>query len=130
MTLKEITARVNYWRERLGPLGIAHYQMVVRWNEVPHGQKDSIAAVMCEEDYDIFALEISRSWVNEHTPREVDEVIVHELMHVVMHDVDFAVDQLEQFVPPEAWSMWESNYIHFVESMVRRLSTTITTIAR
>lgn len=126
ITKTQLARRVALWQKRLERAGVAHWELrdllIVPREEMPLGP--SVAAVHLPNDYDIFALHFSRESLDEmENQRQLDETIVHELVHVAMRSFDLAVSSAEDEFSPAAANEWNYRVKHererFVDGIAR-----------
>lgn len=117
--------RVDYWREVCEPLGLGHWRISVEIVDEPHGHSGSGAAVQPSEYYDSASIEFADVIFDTHTDTEIDEIIVHELMHIVMRDLFDALTEPQYMFGTPAWSAFRNRIDHETEGMIDRTARAI-----
>lgn len=90
MTPQVFEKRVDHWRVKLAPAGLSHWHFEF---EYPDGviednyDGEADACVRVHQTYDNARWEVGRA-VFSMTEDEVDKLIVHELLHVMMRDLN------------------------------------------
>ena len=124
LTQKQLQKRVEYWIKTLSPLGLGHFKVqgVHLVDETPGGP-GAQASVCTSSHYDSFEM-----WFREEGLEDsLDEVILHELLHVAMRDYDNTVDEaLDRWMPPATLAAFEEDVIYRVrEGFVERCARAI-----
>ncbi len=128
MTPAVLAIRVAYWQKRLEPLGLAHWKPEITIVEEPSNDAytEAKAAVSCSSHYDTFWLEFRKEWMDgEVDLEELDKVIIHELIHVAMRDVDYEIEKVGEFLGVASQEIWEDSVKHAREGLVERLARTL-----
>jgi hypothetical protein len=92
LTLAKLKKRVAYWNKRLEPLGITHWRITVEIHDDPFDDMPSATArTSTSHKYDSAWIQFQRSFLDEVEEtsdwQELDEVIIHELLHVAFRDL-------------------------------------------
>ena len=119
----QLAKRVEFWQKQLSGLGVGHWRIeqVSCVNEVP-GAQGSLAGVFPSGQYASATFWFQNEHIDNSTPREVDETIVHEWLHVVMRDLDAALDSVDEHLAPAVEEMWKSRVTHEREALVDMLA--------
>jgi len=122
----KLAQRVEFWRDRLVPLGLTHWRIerVSVVAETPNGQSAN-ASVQPSHTYDSVFFWFKEEFLQEASKRQVDETIIHEWMHVLMRDLDQAVEAVEDELSPASERQWAERIGHEREGLVDRLARTI-----
>lgn len=124
LDVRAIEEIVAEWQRRLG---LGNWQITVDWQTpAPPGEDgtETLADINRTSIYDYATLLLGPSW---HTwdRRCANLTIVHELCHMLIAEVWPAVEPVEEFVPPAAWSMFKARFDHVEEQIVDRLAATL-----
>jgi hypothetical protein len=125
VTLEEFTKRFKRWHKHplLAHLGVGHFECEgLLVTDTPFGEESSCASVRIDGLYDSFRVEIRTDWLRGATPEEADRVAVHELLHVVMRDLDTAYKQITETAGSTDSEDW---YNHEKEGLIDRVARTI-----
>jgi hypothetical protein len=127
MTMEELKDRVAYWQQVvLDPLGLGHWRTEVSIVEEPHGQGGSSAAAVQQSNaYDTAEIQFAQWAIDQQEPDELDEIIVHELLHMAFRDLWDAIVEPEYMFGKPAWSAHYNRLDHEMEGVVDRLSRSI-----
>lgn len=119
----QLARRVEKWRDRLGPLGLAHWRItcVAICDETPGGP-DAEATVRTSNTYDSCSFYFNSEFLEDCTEEELDETIIHEWLHVMMRDLDQAIHAIDFQLAPAAEDQWSSRIQHEREGLIDRLS--------
>ena len=63
--------------------------------------------------------------VDDSTPEELDQIILHEWMHVAMRDLDQAIEAVEDHLSYPVREVWENRVQHEREGLVDRMATAL-----
>ena len=121
MTRKQIEATVSEWQTRLGLDG---WKITVQYADMPG---EEWAKIEPFSSYDQAALTISVGYPN-WTPAVANVTIVHELLHLLVRDIDAVVEDARSQLHPQASVQVEKRYEHEVEGFVDRLAARIVEI--
>lgn len=117
--------RVDYWVDVCEPLGLGHWRIDVEIVEEPHGKMGSNAAVQLSGYYDNATIEFASIIFEEHGDEEIDEIIVHELLHIVFRDFWDAVTEPEYLFGKPAWTSHYNRLDHEAEGVIDRMARSI-----
>lgn len=118
MKKPEIEQTVRAWQTRLGLDG---WTIAIAFAEIPDNSYSQIAP---EDDYDRATLTISPSHINWTQPF-ANQTIVHELLHLLVRDIDVMVEDAREQLHPQASAQIEKRYEHEIEGLVDRLASRI-----
>lgn len=123
MTDAQLRKRIEAWQKRLAPLGVAHFRIdeVSITSDVP-GKLFSHAGCSVATDYDSCRFYFNRDYLDGASAAELDEVILHEWVHVAMRDLNNATDLAQEWFPSAAWRTHEEALEHAKESLVDRVA--------
>ena len=119
----ELTDRIDIWLERLKPLGLSHW--VINVSIVSDDELDANAACTCSRDYDTMWLEFRKGFLKEAEEEDIDRVIIHELVHAAMRNLDGAADGAAEHLALAHRMAWEKTLNHEREWFVEALARTI-----
>lgn len=123
---QQLDRRVRKWQKRLMPLGVAHFEIVyVEISDEIQGHANRQAEVSVERHYDNCGFEFKREFLDECSPSDLDQAIVHEWLHVAMRDHDNALEEVENWMPEKAYDAWHTHVLHEREGFVDRVATLI-----
>lgn len=118
-----LAERVEAWARRLPELGIAHWRIErVTMTDTMPDSPNAKASVQVSTDYDSFTIYFRNGWLEECSATELDEVIVHELMHVAMRNLDHVAEGVESWMPEKTYDDWAEAFNHEREGHVDRLA--------
>lgn len=123
--MDDLAERVTYWANVLAPLGLQHWRITVEIVDEPEGKASADAAVNVSAYYDQATIQFAADRLEELTPEELDETIVHELIHVVNRDLWDAMTQPEYMFGKPAWSVHYDRIDHEMEGVVERVARSI-----
>lgn len=132
MTPDGFEARVNYWRGRLRSLGLAHWQFEYKFDfdkDEDYRGRDAQATVRVHESYDTAYWVIPRPSL-ELSPEEIDHIILHELMHVAMRDVNKVEHEMMMILGGREGDVYEEALTHAIEGLVERLARSFFDVGR
>jgi hypothetical protein len=129
VTERQLRRRIEGWQKALWPLGLGHWQLdslkIVEQADPGKSEREAAASVGRAWHYDTFDLEFTRSALEEATPEDLDQTIIHELLHLVFRDHDRVFEQAESWVPPAGWESLTEMMEHEVEGIIDRMARTI-----
>jgi hypothetical protein len=118
-----LAKRVEAWQKRLGPLGLQQKRIecVTLTDEVPDNDT-AVAGVQPGGNYDSVRFFFAHEFLEETDDRGLDEVILHEWLHVAMRDLDRAIDAAAYELSAGARYQWNERVHHEREALVDRLA--------
>lgn len=123
MTKRQLATRVRYWQKRIPDLGVSHWRLEsLKVDDECHG---GLAAIRKREDYDSFDMEIQTEYLRDGSLRDMDETIVHELLHLAFRDLDDTIAHAETWMPDATYQDFDGHIDHEREGLVERLARTI-----
>lgn len=127
MTLKQLQKRIDVLLGQMHPLGLGHW--TINLSIVDEVASDyalgAHASCTCSTHYDVMWLEFSAEFIEEGTYEEIDRVIIHELVHATMRDLDHQIDEVSEYLGEPHKSVWQSNILHAREGLVEKLAQTL-----
>lgn len=115
MSKREIEAAVRAWQRRLGLEG---WEITFDWSA---RQNDADASVWRARDYDRATLWFSPEFLS--WDRRRGEIhVVHELLHLMLRDLELIVELAEAHVHPAALGVLRDAHMHHVEQAIERLA--------
>ena len=76
---------IKEWKKRLQ---LEHFTLTLEWDEEPEDM-DALASIYVSESYDYATMRFRSDWT-EHPVDELNRIVVHELMHILMHEYGMA----------------------------------------
>lgn len=122
MTREQIEALFRSWAPRLR---LGHWTITFDWTKP--SPKGTWAAVTFEDSYDVAIVRVGA----EHDtwdPTVGEQVVVHELMHLVMRDAQRAVELTHKLLEPQARRLARVQFDHELEGVVDRMATVLVDI--
>lgn len=124
LTKRQARGRLEFWIRRFG-LQTWDFRFV--WGV--HLDDEAEAQVHVHDDYADVLLRFAHGW-QEWDERKFDCIIVHELLHVVLHDMDVAQRSVYDALSHDAKTMLSRRYRHEEERAVEWLAQRIVDIER
>jgi hypothetical protein len=112
--------RVESWMKELSYLGLSHWR--IDSLEIGDAEGNYWASVQPNGLYDRFRIRFDEDWLKETHERELDEVIVHELLHCAMRSLDQATEEAFDYVPMGRASEWNQRVTFEREGLVNQLA--------
>lgn len=126
MTPKQLGKRVRSWMDRLRPLGLAHWTVHVRIVDEIDNPADAHASCSCSTHYNTMWLEFRQDFIDTAEEQILDKVIIHELLHAAMRDLDHVAEGVTEFLGEPHRSVYQDSLTHAGENLVERLAWTLT----
>lgn len=119
-----LSFRLQFWQKKLSLLGISHFRIdKCEIVDECEGGYDAAASVSTSGKYDRFTVQFRRDEIETYSDAEIDEVIIHELLHVAMRDYDTAVEYVDSYELGQAtFQAWSKRVLHEREGLVDRLA--------
>lgn len=128
MTVRQLGSRVKYWQRALHDLGLQGWDLHVDAVDEPKGRPNSHASVTVATHYDSAWIEFAESALTELSNRNIDKIIVHELLHIIFRDYEAVVDEGMSALGYREQSTFEAMREHEIEGIIERLARTIITV--
>ncbi len=123
ITSIELAQRIEWWQGILAPLGVSHFRIErVTCCEETTSKCNAIATSRIPSHYDSVYFEFTDDFLEEATERRLDEVIVHEWLHVAHRDVDEAMRAPRPWMAEQAYDDWVERVEHEHEGLIERLA--------
>lgn len=128
VTHRQLQRKIALWQKRLALLGVSHWRFTVKIvpNIEPQGSdpsdSDIAARATTSEVYDNVEFLFKASILDSKTEEELDELIVHEWLHVADRDRDEAEQAIMESLGPQAADAWEDRFWRLREGQVDRLA--------
>lgn len=118
-----LLARVEYWQERLKPLGLSHFRVeqVVVGPETPSGDGCNATSGL-PQHYDSIYFWFKQEFLDETDENRLNEVIVHEWLHGALRDLDEATDAAHKWMPDLVAKDFDERIEHEQEGLIDRLA--------
>jgi hypothetical protein len=130
MTREGVDHIVSVWIPRLG---LSHWRIEVVWDgrykDDPSFSSFEHAFTWRARDYDEARLYFNQDEMERWDLRRTEEIVVHELLHLVTREVEFVLDQIDGQLRSDAQEIVEISHRHAVEGAVERLACRIVEIA-
>lgn len=129
MTEAALQRRVQFWIKKLAPLGLGHWEIDVEvLDNIEHDAKGTCRAqIKSSPMYDEATIEFNKAFVNSP---DIDYLIVHELLHAVMRDLDAAIHGLCGIVSRDAAVAFDLRVDHEEEGVIDRVARSIVNLAK
>lgn len=123
-----LAKRVEKWTKVIVELGLAHWRIecITLTDEMPNdgdGKGSANASIFVASTYDSMHIYFRNSFLEEATWRQIDEVIVHELLHAAMRDIDEAINAADDYLSAASLSIWSERVDdareRFIENLAR-----------
>lgn len=131
MTRDGLDHIVRVWIPRLG---LTHWRIEVVWESGKYKNDPTFSSfehafTWRARDYDEARLYFNQDDMERWDLRAAEEIVVHELLHLVTRDVEFVLDQIDGQLRDDAQAIVELSHRHAVENAVERLACRIVEIA-
>lgn len=121
MTKAKLEARLRHWQKYLR---LDHWEIEIDYEGLV--EEDTDAHVEINDQIDEAAISLCPVWRNWSDLR-TDVNLVHELIHVMMRDVDDLVEErLDGTLSDETYRLFRRQYVVATEQFVNRLSRALT----
>lgn len=124
LTRADVVEVFALWQQRMR---LTHWKLSFVFDEAPI--TGSWADVTCEDAYDEAKVRIAagfEGWGRD----ELNVIAAHELVHVLMRDLDVAVQSAEKQIRPAALvEWWLDRYTHEAEGVVERVAQLLVDLA-
>lgn len=121
MSKRELERIVRLWQTRLG---LDAWDIRVDWDKPAREGCD--ATTWRSTDYDRAILYFDTptwpTWAEKRGLDFVHRIVVHELLHLLVRDLDELVDSLNGQLHRDVFAVTENRYDHEIEGLVDRLS--------
>lgn len=119
MTPAALNRIITTWQKRLK---IEHIALKIDLSQEPDNP-DALAAVIPSELYDYAELIFRGDW-SEHSPFELNRIVVHELLHVMFRDFGQAMRSIGQagILSHQTQLMWHDRCSDSEEALIDRLA--------
>lgn len=127
MTETQLKKRIELWQKRLAPtLGIGHWRVreVNIVDQAPGGE-DASASVQTSKYYDDAWFHFTTAFVTDAPTKQLDEIIIHEWLHVAFDSLDTVHGQAEQWMPGPTHDQFDDQLNREVERLIEQLARTI-----
>lgn len=118
----QLAKRIERWQKRVPELGVSHFRFSVVLEDSVPGKSGASAAANVPHDYDYVEFHFTFEFLEEASAEKLDEVIVHEWVHVAMRDLDHALNVVERWMPPATYEDFEDSVDHEREGLVDRFA--------
>ena len=117
MTREYLEQIVNVWQKRLNLL---QWRITLEWSDEP--LPDAFASVRRVGEYYDEAANLVSSNHDEWDAQLATEIIVHELMHIMMFDLQAGVLSAGTIMPAAAFKLFSEWHRHELEGVVDRVA--------
>lgn len=119
MTENQLRRRIESWQAHLAPLGLDHWRIDSVTIESDDANR---ASVQVARMYDSCHFHFDPEFLAEADDQELDEVIIHEWVHVAMRDWDQAIEAIEGELSPASKWQWNDRMHHEREGLVDHIA--------
>lgn len=123
ITTTQLARRIERWQKILAPLGVGHFRVeqVSIADETP-SHCGANATAQLYRHYDSVQFWFTHDFLDDVTEQRLNEVIIHEWMHVAFRDYEDATDQAESWMSPQAAKDFSDRVEHEQEGLIERLA--------
>lgn len=118
MTRDQLEAIVREWQRRLN---IPHWRVIINWNKIEESDKALARVARDGDGYEGATLSFAPEW-RTWSVQETNEIIAHELTHMLMHDLEMAGVSAEEVLTGTAWRLFNHRFEHELEGVVDKLA--------
>jgi hypothetical protein len=126
ITREQVEDKLTIWQQRLDLL---HWDIRLRFDLRPE-EEDALVEIVRSEFYDRATIRFSAKWSTwtldgpiGEVGHNLDELLLHELAHVYMRDIDFQVmDDLDGVLGREAHALFTDTFHRKREALVDRIA--------
>lgn len=118
----ELAERIERWQKVLSPLGIGHFRIesVDIADETP-SHCGANATARLYRHYDSVQFWFTHDFLDDCTEQRLDEVIIHEWLHVAWRDYEDVTDRAgEAWMSPQAAKDFSESLEHEQEGLIER----------
>lgn len=113
-----VAKAIKVWKKRLK---LQHINLELNFDEPPEDE-DAIASVNPSPMYDWAMIRFAEGFWEEEELFEVNRVLVHELMHVILRDTEVIFELALRQQSYDARGILQNQWTHATESLVDRLA--------
>lgn len=121
MTPQALRRRVDYWARQLG---LSHWRFTIQSGEHEPSNPGALASADASEFYDDCVLFFTDQAL-QGSPEEVDVVVCHEILHVVMRNLQAAHFATAALLNGEAEKLAIGRFDHALEGAIDRIAHTL-----
>ena len=121
MTARQAGRLLAYWKRRLG---LSHWNIRLEL-DAEFDPDTTDAHVRWDWSYDNATVRLAPR-VRGYAPEKAESVIVHELLHLVLRDLEVAVSEAGVQLPKKARRHFRDRWHHESEGVVERLAVLLT----
>lgn len=130
-----LAKRVEKWAKIVVELGLAHWRIecITLTDQMPNdgdGKGSANASIFVASTYDSMHIYFRNSFLEEADDHKIDEVIVHELLHAAMRDLDEAINAAEDFLSSASQAIWSERVDDARERLIENLARLIVRLHR
>lgn len=118
MTAKQLESRLRYWKRKLG---LHDWEFEIQITAHPNGKDGSDACVHTHNHYESAIIELLDEF-EDWDKTKTDRVIVHELLHIRMRNLDTAISSVYDYLAPAPCNMHHERVEHETEGYVEWLA--------
>jgi hypothetical protein len=115
----QIERVVRLWQERLG---LERWKLELRVSAEP---MDGFGEFDVSSQYEVATITVASGL----SPEQVEQTVVHELLHLMCRDLDAVVEDARGQLHPQASVQVEKRYEHEIEGFVERLALRLVELA-
>ncbi len=125
ITPVQLAERVEEWSKRLAPLGVAHWRIVSVTVTDSLDVDTQIGAVEVSDKYDDCYFYVREDFVENCSEDELDELIIHEWLHVAFRDLSQTLDSVETWMPAATYDDFRESRKREEEGVIDRVARTL-----
>jgi ribosomal protein S9 len=129
VTRRQFEKRVRWWTRQLRELGLEHWDLHFEYPQADEdvqstSGRDAQATCSVSMHYDTAYIEVAPSTLGlpQH---DIDKIIVHELLHVLMRDLTKVHNEMRYLIGGQVGQALDTSLEHEVEGVVERLARAI-----
>lgn len=104
----------------VGRLRLSHWDIAIDWKK--SAEDDNLAEHHTSDTYDISTIRVALGSFRDWGAEETNRTIVHELVHILLRDLDVAVRSVEQPLRAGLFDLFLNRFEHETEGAVERIA--------
>lgn len=119
----KLTKRVTDAIDRHAALGLQGWELHI--SIVEEVTKQGCASCSTSRHYNTMWLEFEKDWLKHASKKEIDKVILHELLHAVFRDFDAITEDVLEYLGEPHRSAVATAYTHELEGIIEAIARTL-----